>query len=102
MRNPSCACPRAGPLRRDQADAAGGGVEQDRVAGLDPVGAPQQVLGREHGCDHVILYRDEDFAAKVKEITGGKGCQVVYDCVAIRPTPPAAAWNRIVSPGWTR
>ena len=24
-----------------------------------------------NGCDHVILYRDEDFAARVKEITGG-------------------------------
>ncbi|MET7244085.1 quinone oxidoreductase [Methylobacterium sp. EM32] len=46
-------------------------------------------LARQHGCDHVILYRNEDFAAKVKEITGGKGCQVVYDGVG-QATFPAS------------
>ena len=35
----------AGPLADDQADPAGGGVDQDRVAGADAEGAPQQVLG---------------------------------------------------------
>ena len=38
-------------------------------------------LARAHGCDHVILYKDEDVAARVKEITGGKGVPVVYDGV---------------------
>jgi NADPH2:quinone reductase len=38
-------------------------------------------LARAHGCDHVILYKDEDFAVRVKEITGGKGVPVVYDGV---------------------
>jgi NADPH2:quinone reductase len=38
-------------------------------------------LARAHGCDHVILYKEEDFAARVKEITGGKGVPVVYDGV---------------------
>jgi NADPH:quinone reductase len=38
-------------------------------------------LARENGCDHVIQYRDEDFVARVKEITGGKLCDVVYDGV---------------------
>jgi NADPH2:quinone reductase len=38
-------------------------------------------LARENGCDHVILYRQDDFAARVKEITGGEGCEVVYDGV---------------------
>ena len=33
------------------------------------------------GCDHVILYRDEDVAAKVREITGGKGVPAAYDSV---------------------
>jgi NADPH2:quinone reductase len=37
----------------------------------------------------VILYRDEDFAAKVKEITGGKMCEVVYDGVG-KATFPAS------------
>jgi NADPH2:quinone reductase len=34
-----------------------------------------------HGCDHVILYKDEDFAARVSEITGGRKVPVVYDGV---------------------
>jgi NADPH2:quinone reductase len=38
-------------------------------------------LARAHGCDHTILYREEDFASKVKEITGGRGVDVVYDSV---------------------
>jgi len=38
-------------------------------------------LARAHGCDHPILYNDEDFAAKTREITGGKGVDVVYDSV---------------------
>jgi NADPH:quinone reductase len=38
-------------------------------------------LARAHGCDHTILYKEEDFAAKVKEITGGRGVDVVYDSV---------------------
>ena len=36
-------------------------------------------LAKKNGAHHIILYRDEDFAAKVKEITGGKLCEVVYD-----------------------
>ena len=38
-------------------------------------------LAKKHGAHHTILYRDEDFAARVKEITGGKLCDVVYDGV---------------------
>ena len=38
-------------------------------------------LAKANGCHHAILYRDEDFPAKVKEITGGKLCEVVYDGV---------------------
>ena len=30
-------------------------------------------LARKNGCDHVILYREEDFAKRVKEITRGEG-----------------------------
>jgi NADPH2:quinone reductase len=36
-------------------------------------------LAKKNGAHHVILYRNEDFVAKVKEITGGKLCEVVYD-----------------------
>ncbi|GJD89221.1 Quinone oxidoreductase 1 [Methylobacterium hispanicum] len=43
--------------------------------------AEKAELARKHGCDHVILYREEDVAKRVREITGGKGVPVVYDGV---------------------
>ena len=46
-------------------------------------------LAKANGCHHTILYRDEDFVAKVKEITGGKLCEVVYDGVG-KATFPAS------------
>src|ERR1700733_7391819 len=36
-------------------------------------------LAKANGCHHTILYRDEDFVARVKEITNGALCDVVYD-----------------------
>ena len=38
-------------------------------------------LAKAHGCDHVINYNKDDFAARVREITDGKGVDVVYDGV---------------------
>jgi NADPH2:quinone reductase len=38
-------------------------------------------LAKENGCTHVIDYRTEDYVARVKEITNGEGCDVVYDSV---------------------
>ena len=38
-------------------------------------------LAKEHGYDHVINYRTENFAEKVKELTDGAGVDVVYDSV---------------------
>jgi len=38
-------------------------------------------LAEANGCDHVILYNDEDFVAAVKKITRGELCDVVYDGV---------------------
>lgn len=38
-------------------------------------------IARANGCAHTILYKDEDFVAKVKSLTGGKGVSVVYDGV---------------------
>jgi len=38
-------------------------------------------LARAHGCDHPILYRDENVSERVMEITGGKGVPVVYDSI---------------------
>jgi NADPH2:quinone reductase len=39
------------------------------------------VLAKAHGCDHPILYRDENVPERVKEITGGEGVPVVYDSI---------------------
>lgn len=36
---------------------------------------------REAGCDHVILYRNEDVAKRVRELTDGQGVKVAYDSV---------------------
>ncbi len=38
-------------------------------------------LALEHGAAYAINYSTEDFEARVKEITGGKGVKVVYDSV---------------------
>ncbi|MCY4634066.1 MAG: quinone oxidoreductase [Acidobacteria bacterium] len=38
-------------------------------------------LARAHGCDHPIVYTEESFVDRVKELTGGKGVPVVYDSV---------------------
>ena len=38
-------------------------------------------MALDHGAAHAINYSTEDFAARVKEITGGKGVKVVYDSV---------------------
>jgi len=45
-------------------------------------------LARANGCDHVIDYTREDFAARVRELTGGRGVRVVYDSVG------KATWDR--------
>ncbi len=38
-------------------------------------------IARVHGCDHPIVYTREDFAARVREITGGEGLPVVYNSI---------------------
>jgi len=38
-------------------------------------------LVKAHGCDHPIIYTKEDIAARVGELTGGKGLPVVFDGV---------------------
>ena len=55
-----------------------------RCWGVDVIGMtniPEAKLAREAGADEVINYEEQDFEAEVKKITGGKGCQVVYDAV---------------------
>ncbi len=70
--------------------AAAGGVgliacQWAKALGLQLIGTAGSdakcELAREHGAAHVINYSTEDFKARVKEITGGKGVKVVYDSV---------------------
>jgi NADPH2:quinone reductase len=57
---------------------------------IGTVGSKEKAeLAKKNGAHHTILYRDEDFPAKVKEITGGKMCEVVYDGVG-KDTFPAS------------
>ncbi len=51
-----------------------------RVIGTTSTSA-KAALARRHGADEVILYTEEDFAVRVKALTGGRGAQVVYDGV---------------------
>lgn len=51
--------------------------------------ADKAELAKAHGATHVINYKTENFVARVKEITGGKGCDVVYDSVG-RDTYPGS------------
>jgi NADPH2:quinone reductase len=49
---------------------------------IGTVGSPEKaVLAQAHGCDHTVQYHEEDFVARVKELTNGEGVQVVYDSV---------------------
>jgi NADPH2:quinone reductase len=49
---------------------------------IGTVGSDEKArLAKEAGCTHVINYRTEDYVARVREITGGVGCDVVYDGV---------------------
>jgi NADPH2:quinone reductase len=49
---------------------------------IGTVGSPEKAkLAEAAGCAHVILYRDQDFVAGVRQITQGRGVDVVYDAV---------------------
>jgi NADPH2:quinone reductase len=78
--------------------AAAGGIglilcQWGRGLGAHVIGtvgsAEKAKLAKKAGAKDVILYRDEDFVAGVKEITKGKLCDVVYDGVG-RATFPAS------------
>lgn len=49
---------------------------------IGTVGSEEKAeLAKTNGCEHVILYRNEDVTARVREITGGRGVDVAYDSV---------------------
>ncbi|MEO4028129.1 quinone oxidoreductase, partial [Chromobacterium vaccinii] len=70
--------------------AAAGGVGQIALQWLSAMGVhviatvgseAKAEIARGLGAAHVILYREEDVAARVREITGGKGVPVAFDSV---------------------
>lgn len=70
--------------------AAAGGVGQMAVQWakqkgatvIGTVGSDEKAdIARNRGCDHVINMRKEDFSARVREITQGRGVDVVYDSI---------------------
>ncbi len=49
---------------------------------IGTVGSQEKAeLAKANGCDHTILYNNENFVDKVKKITNGNGVPVVYDSV---------------------
>ena len=81
------------PVKRGDAvliHAAAGGVgllmcQWARSLGATVIGTvgsdAKAELARAHGCEHAIVYTREDFTVRVREVTGGRGVQVVYDAV---------------------
>lgn len=70
--------------------AAAGGVglivsQWAKLLGITVIGTvstdAKAEVARAHGCAHTINYSHEDVAARVKELTGGKGADVVFDSV---------------------
>jgi NADPH2:quinone reductase len=60
------------------------------VKAIGTAGGPEKcALARKHGYAHTIDYRSEDFVARVREITKGKGVAAVYDSVG-RDTYPGS------------
>src|SRR5437899_6139686 len=44
---------------------------------IGTVGSDEKAeLAKAHGCDHAIVYTREDFAQRVRDLTGGKGVPV--------------------------
>lgn len=72
--------------------AAAGGVglifgQWAKALGATVIGtagsADKVALAKQHGFDHVINYREQNFVEEVRAITGGKMCDVVYDSVGL-------------------
>ncbi|TDD48773.1 quinone oxidoreductase family protein [Saccharopolyspora elongata] len=81
------------PLRQGDTvllHAAAGGVgliflQWAKLLGIKVIGTvsteAKAEVARAHGCDHVVLYKQEDVAARVREITDGAGVPVVFDSI---------------------
>lgn len=85
-----CRCFKVEPGHTVLVHAAAGGVgsllcQWANALGATVIGtvstAEKAAQAKEDGCHHVILYKEEDFVSRVKEITSGNGVEVVYDSV---------------------
>jgi NADPH2:quinone reductase len=83
-----CRTTRPGDVALVHAAAGGVGlllIQMLAAAGARVVGtcstAEKEALARDAGAEHVIRYDRTDFAAAARELTGGRGCDVVYDSV---------------------
>ena len=83
------------PHHRVLIHAAAGGIgllacQWARAMGAHVIGTvgtkAKAELALANGCDHVILYNEEDFVARVKQISRNELCDVVYDGVG-KTTP---------------
>jgi NADPH2:quinone reductase len=83
-------CWQVGPGTTLLIHAAAGGVglivcQWARHLGATVIGtvgsAEKAELAGSNGCQYPIVYTSEDFTARVREITGGEGVDVVYDSV---------------------
>jgi len=81
---------RVEPGHRVLIHAAAGGIgllasQWAKALGANVIGTvgsrEKAELALANGCDHVILYNEEDFVARVKQISRGELCDVVYDGV---------------------
>lgn len=97
--------------------AAAGGVgsllcQWARHLGATVIGcvgsAEKARLAQQNGCHHTILYKQEDVAGRVREITGGAGVAAVYDSVgratlmasldSLRPTGTLVSFGNASGP----
>ncbi len=81
------------PLRGEETilfHAAAGGVgliacQWARALGVTMIGTvgsdAKAELAKANGCTHTIVYTREDFVARTRELTGGRGVPVVYDSI---------------------
>jgi threonine dehydrogenase-like Zn-dependent dehydrogenase len=77
-----------------------------RAAGADTIivtglarDAKKLALAKELGADHVIDVEAEDARARVKELTGGRGADVVVEVTANAPEPVAEALHYVATGG---
>jgi NADPH:quinone reductase len=84
--------------------AAGGvglaAVELGKIMGAKVIAAASTddklAVCKQHGADELINYATQDLRERIKEVTGGKGVDVIYDAVGGAYTEPALrsmAWK---------